>query len=812
MLGGKSPVLLRCTGSRWALGRLQPRQRRQLHANNGFFKISDEVREALQTKKPVVALETTIYTHGFPYPDNVALASHLESVVRMNGGVPATIGVLEGIARVGMSADELIALTASAGKPSTIKVSRRDLGYICGLGLGGRKLNGGTTIAGTMVLAHLAGIKVFATGGLGGVHRGGENSLDISADLTELGRTPVAVVSSGCKSFLDIPRTLEYLETQGVSVGTFADGRNGKVDFPGFWSRESGVRSPATIVDEEEAAAIIHAQSSMSLNSGLLFGNPIPSEHSIPKAEMDIIIAQAIHEAESQGASGSDNTPFILSKIKELSGNKSVVSNRALIESNVARGTKVAVQLAKLELREAGLGGREPFNISTHIPQSEPAVGRKELGVNTFDTTPVPSTTTFPEGAEKRHPIDIIVAGSMAVDLSCDFTSESSISGDTPTLHTSNTSVISQNLGGVGCNIARASHSLGVSTRLCGLIGDDLAGGVALDAMRRLGLDTAGIQTSPKETKQRTAQYIAFNDLKKNLVMAMADMQILEESNESFASQWQPSIRGAQPKWMAIDANWSPKTLIEWIVAGKAAGSKTAFEPVSAAKSTRLFAPSLPGRTPIGTFPSHHIDLATPNHIELAAMFGAARENQFLDRQDWWQVIDSLGIPNGGARDRLVALTTSDLVNEGIPQRSIQLLPFIPCLLIKLGSQGILMTRVLAAGDPRLTSPESAPYILSRTSEQNNPAGGIYMRLFPPAQIVRDDEIVSVNGIGDTFLGVLLAGLVQRSPLPLEDLIQVAQEGSVMTLRSKDSVHPHLGKLAGRLSSIDKGRKLSIEP
>jgi pseudouridine-5'-phosphate glycosidase/pseudouridine kinase len=156
-----------------------------------------------------------------------------------------------------MSAQQIIQLAASAGKNTTLKLSRRDLSYVCGLRLTGKHFNGGTTIAGTMILAHLAGIRVFATGGLGGVHRGAESSMDISADLTELGRTPVAVVSSGCKSFLDIPRTIEYLETEGVGIATFADGRDGKVDFPAFWSRDSGVRSPVTIQDEKEAAAII---------------------------------------------------------------------------------------------------------------------------------------------------------------------------------------------------------------------------------------------------------------------------------------------------------------------------------------------------------------------------------------------------------------------------------------------------------------------------------------------------------------------------------------------------------------------------
>jgi pseudouridylate synthase / pseudouridine kinase len=250
-----------------------------------------------------------------------------------------------------MQPDDIIQLVSTAGSKATWKVSRRDLGFITGLGLRGQKLNGGTTIAGTMVLAHLAGIKIFATGGLGGVHRGGENSLDISADLTELGRTPMAVIAAGCKSFLDIGRTLEYLETQGVGVGTFADGREGEVDYPGFWSRDSGFKSPQTVRDEADAAAIIYTQSQFPMHSGLLFANPVPEAAEIPRSKIESIIDQAVTEAEAQAISGSANTPFILKRIRELTNNGSVTANTALVEANIIRGTKVAVELAKLERR-----------------------------------------------------------------------------------------------------------------------------------------------------------------------------------------------------------------------------------------------------------------------------------------------------------------------------------------------------------------------------------------------------------------------------------------------------------------------------
>lgn len=328
---------------------------RTVSSNSRFLQVSGEVQQAVAERRPVVALETTIYTHGFPYPDNLSLASRLESLIREHGGVPATIGILDGVARVGFQKHELERLVSTAGNAGTMKVSRRDLGFACGLtDAQGKRFNGGTTIAGTMILAHMAGIKIFGTGGLGGVHRGAETTMDVSADLTELGRTPVAVISSGCKSFLDLPKTLEVLETHGVAVATFSDGRSGSVDFPGFYTRESGVPSPRVLKDEREAANIIHAHFSMGLQSGLNLANPIPEEHSVPKEVMEAAIYEAIEHAQIAGAVGAAITPHILSKIKEVTGDRSVAANRALVESNVVRATKVATELSRLEREDNG--------------------------------------------------------------------------------------------------------------------------------------------------------------------------------------------------------------------------------------------------------------------------------------------------------------------------------------------------------------------------------------------------------------------------------------------------------------------------
>ncbi|KAI9880014.1 MAG: hypothetical protein M1830_005933 [Pleopsidium flavum] len=757
--------------------------RRSLYTNNSFLKVSEEVQDALQSGRPVVALETTIYTHGFPYPENVALASHLESVVRVHGGVPATVGVLNGVARVGLGTEELIELTASAGKPDTLK------------GHTGRKLNGGTTIAGTMVLAHLAGIKVFATGGLGGVHRGGENSLDISADLTELGRTPVTVISSGCKSFLDIPRTLEYLETQGVGVGTFADGREGKVDFPAFWTRESGVKSPMTIKDEAEAAAIIHAQGTLPVMSGLHFANPIPVQHSIAKVEMDTIIAEAIREADRQGASGRDNTPFILRKIKELTGGRSIPANRALIESNVIRGTKVALELAKLESKCLSVPDRhyDPRSNSASSSMPPPQHLDSSTGKHEGLTNP-----TLSDGASSHRPVDILVAGSLAVDFSCDYTPLRSSTGHAPQLSTSNPAAISQTTGGVGYNIAVAAQQMRASVRLCSVVADDLCGRAALATMNERGMQTGGITILAKDVDARTAQYIAVNDAKKDLMLAMADMRILEISADLFLERLKPQIQDCKPTWLVVDANWEHDTLKSWIIAAKASKAKVALEPVSAAKAARIFT-----RTPnleevLRATPGHTIDIATPNSIELAAMHTAAREADLFERLDWWKIIDSMGMPPTGSRHKLVAATNNELVDQGVPQQSIQLLPFIPCILTKLGPGGVLMTQLLRPGDERLTSTASAPYILSRSHDGNSVVGGIYMRLFPPAEIVPNEEVVSVNGVGDTFLGIIVAGLA-TGRVDIEELVNIAQRGSIRTLRSKEAVSPDLAMLRPRM-------------
>ncbi|KAJ9139192.1 IdgA domain-containing protein [Pleurostoma richardsiae] len=734
------------------------------------LQVSEEVADAVATNKPVVALESTIYTHGALGKE---LPAYLESVVRQHGGIPATIGVLDGIPRVGLTPAEIERMVHEGAR----KVSRRDLAYIVGTGMTGRKVHGGTTISGTMVLSRLAGIRVFGTGGLGGVHRGGQDSMDVSADLTELGRTRVAVVSSGCKGFLDIARTLEFLETQGVLVGTFADGRTGNVDFPAFWARDSGIKSPFVVPDEKQAAAMILAQEQLGIETGMLFANPIAEEHGIPKRDMEKVISIALREADEKGIAGSANTPFILKRIAELTHGKTVPANKELVRANVARATRVAVELSKLQSTGTAADDVRTATYFPPRPKSESS-----------------STVVKKTEQASASQVDILVAGSVAVDLSCDYAGDASAGAISvsPKLHTSNPATITQTVGGVGHNVALAAHRANYKSkvRLCSMVGDDIAGASILSSLESSGLDTSYIrQLGHEYHSARTAQYIAVNDADKNLMVAMADMAIL--TSHSFPSYWTSAVAAAKPKWLVVDGNWSEQDIQTWLRAGRKNHSRIAFEPVSTVKAARLFPKTHDDGFQV--FPHARVELATPNQYELAAMYAAAKEHGYFDASRWFEVVDSFGMR--GARDRFVRLTSSAMTDAGIPIQSIQLLPYIPTIITKMGANGALLTMTLGREDPRLYSAEHERYILARGTGDNPHVGGVYMRLFPPAEKVTD--VVSVNGVGDTFLGTLVAGLAQGGKV--EDLVNVAQKAAVLTLRSHHSVSHDLGVLRSEL-------------
>ena len=296
---------------------------------NKYLDIAPEVQQALADGRPVVALESTIISHGMPYPKNVETALLVEQTLRDNGAVPATIAIL------GLSKEEITYLGKAGRKVA--KVSRRDLPVICARGA-----DGATTVTTTMMIAHMAGIQVFATGGIGGVHRGAETTMDISADLEELAQTPVMVVCAGAKAILDLGLTLEYLETKGVPVLGY-----GTDELPAFYTRESGLGVDARVDTPEDLAAIFQAQRDLGLKTGMLVTNPIPQQYAMDKAVIDKAIDQALAESHEQGIHGKETTPFLLARVAELTGGDSLESNIQLVLNNARVAAKTAVALCK---------------------------------------------------------------------------------------------------------------------------------------------------------------------------------------------------------------------------------------------------------------------------------------------------------------------------------------------------------------------------------------------------------------------------------------------------------------------------------
>ena len=303
---------------------------------NQHLFVSREVREALAQGKPVVALESTIISHGMPYPQNLETARGCEQVAREHGAVPATCAILGGKLCVGLEEDQLDYLARTGTK--VIKASRRDIPLLVA-----KKLDGATTVTGTMILAAMAGVRIHATGGIGGVHRGAETTMDISADLEELAQTPVMVVCAGAKSILDLGLTLEYLETHGVPVIGY-----GTKELPAFYTRKSGFAVDYELDSPAELAAAFHASQGMGLKGGMLVTNPIPEEYSMDHAVISAAIEQAVAMAKEQGIHGKATTPFLLATIKDLTGGDSLASNIQLVFHNARLAAQTAAELCRL--------------------------------------------------------------------------------------------------------------------------------------------------------------------------------------------------------------------------------------------------------------------------------------------------------------------------------------------------------------------------------------------------------------------------------------------------------------------------------
>lgn len=301
-----------------------------------YLDVSPEVAEAIESNKPVVALESTIISHGMPYPQNVETALEVEQIIRDNGAVPATTAIIGGRLKCGLSRDEIEYLGKKGQE--IVKCSRRDIPVVLS-----KKIDGASTVATTMIIANLAGVQIFATGGIGGVHRGAATTMDISADLEELGNTPVMVVCAGAKAILDLGLTLEYLETKGVPVIGY-----GTEELPAFYTRKSGFKVDYEIDTPEELAAAFDAQRAVGMHGGMLVANPIPEEYSMDSDAINKAIDEAVAEADAKGIHGKESTPFLLAKVKEITGGASLDANIQLVYNNAKVAAKTAVALSNI--------------------------------------------------------------------------------------------------------------------------------------------------------------------------------------------------------------------------------------------------------------------------------------------------------------------------------------------------------------------------------------------------------------------------------------------------------------------------------
>jgi len=522
------------------------------HSLSSAIRLSPSVAAALRAGRPVLALESTIISHGMPYPQNLDTARRVERVARENGAEPATIAVMDGRICVGLD-DEQLQKLAKAG-PAAHKCSRRDMASVLAKGQGGI---GATTVSGTMVAAELAGIPVFATGGIGGVHRGAESSMDVSADLIELGRTPVAVVCAGVKSILDIPRTLEVLETHGVSVTTIgAEDR----EFPAFFTRRSGCKAAWGVDGACDAARIIHASHSIGLKSGSIFAVPIPPEHEAAGEEIEVATQRALREVEEKKIAGRDVTPYLLQRINELTSGRSLQSNIALVLNNVKVGAQIAVELAKLRQQNQSQSQQHTpshtLSLSSSIPSRFPL---------TQLTTP-------------------LVIGGTNLDLL-----GRPAAGSHMLLGTSNPGHVTRCWGGVGRNVAETLGRLRANPVLLSAIGMDIEGERMMKDASAAGIDVRAIHRSARHP---TSMYVAILDEKGDLFTTIAQMDATDEISVEHLPSKQALNRCP---FVILDGNVSHEVIREMCRRAAAASSSiplpfpvpVLFEPTSIEKCIR---------------------------------------------------------------------------------------------------------------------------------------------------------------------------------------------------------------------------------
>ncbi|KNE60345.1 hypothetical protein AMAG_05742 [Allomyces macrogynus ATCC 38327] len=670
-----------------------------------------------------------------PFPQNVETARVVEDIIRSEGAEPATIAILDGAIHVGLTDAEMAAF-GQLGRDRVSKTSRRDFAAV--LARGG---SGGTTVSGTMLVADKAGIDVFTTGGIGGVHRGAEETMDISADLTELGRTPVAVVCAGVKSILDIPKTLEYLETQGVTVTTHGP----TSDFPAFYTPRSGLKSPNHSPTIDECAAIIYANKQLQLRSAWRVVGADP-ERDRPGARR--AVARGI---------GGVTRPRSSRAVAELTRGKSLAANIELIKNNAHVGGKIAVRLAEMKRAARDRAAKSTVH-SLGVPGATAASATVTAPKDPRVTLDLNAKVA---AAQEKRPI---VVGGLALDVT------STLATKDLQLHSSFPGHIQQTAGGVGRNVAEAMHRLGTNPLLVSAVGDDFAGKTLLDMVAAADMDTSGIIMMPH---QRTAVYNAVHTSDGQLATAVADMDVLTR----FAL---PQVRvPLNPSVVVVDGNVNSATFHEAVALGAQANVPVVFEPTSVPKATAL-----------PWFRAKGITHTTPNLVELGAMaeIMADKYPEKVDRlnRTQWGTLGSVRIP--------------PFIEQAILSPAVLLALQVPTVVVKCGKDGIVVVRRLSDTDLDYLDTRAGAQALRDdvwswativVSEKRTPEYTVaWARPGTPV------NPINVTGAGDTLVGTLAAGLLMAGkqwPV-LPSVIRAARRAAEMTLLSEFAVPPKLSR------------------
>ncbi|KAJ2498881.1 hypothetical protein GGH96_003957 [Coemansia sp. RSA 1972] len=710
----------------WTLRRAGLFQRRLLSSarkQSPLLNIAPRVREALSNGEPVVALESTIISHGMPYPQNVETAREVEQIVAASGSTPATIALIDGRIHVGLSDSDLLRL--GNGRETVVKASRRDMAAVLS-----QRLLGATTVSGTMLAAHMAGISVFATGGIGGVHRGAEDTMDVSADLTELGRTPVAVVCAGAKSILDLPKTLEYLETQGVPVVAFGDSS----EFPAFFSRCSGLQAPWKLQRAEQVAQLLKTNAELGLQNGVVVAVPIPEEHAKASVNIEQAIEAALHESEQLGVKGKEATPFLLKRVVERTGGASLLANIALVKNNARVASQIAASLASM------------------------------AGSRAFSTTapPLPETRT-------DQPLLVIGCAAMDITSRVDL-NQSAVLSDIPQADmpqqtklaaTSHPGTVFTSVGGVAQNIARAAHLLGANAVLVAALGKDAHGAAVAADLRRIDMDTRFLQYPGSGA--RTAIYNALHGPDGDLVAAVADMHI---NGLLSPHQIEEAFGSLRPRVVCVDANVSTPAIVTTLMQARESGACVVFEPTSVPKCTNVLSALL--------FIKHShavadvsglVHMITPNSLELQRMSEAALELALVE-----------GMPTVATVSEIAKFHYS--LDASVIRNMLTLFPLFRTVIVKLGEQG---AAVISPSPRNATQPiirhiqPLKPSLVENSSGAGDSLVGAIL-----AQLHTRPELVSPDGS------------LALAPQELDTIVSRAQRAAIMAIESMHTVNDRL--------------------